>query len=112
MYDENTEAKIVELIEAAAVFAGDNCFTLEHRETTPLDVRKVAVLGIAISKWTQWDGSTIVQVAAEALEDANFHDIAGFFFGLVEAMNAPAVDIDAVCTAMKDATTQVKIAAS
>ena len=112
MYDENTEAKIVELIEAAAVFAGNNCFTRDHRESTPLDARKVEGLGIAISKWTQWEGSTIVQVAAEALEDANFHDLAGFFFALVEAMNAPGVDIEAIAHAVKDAETQIKIAAS
>ena len=110
MYDENTEAKIVELVEAAAVFAGDNCFTREHRESTTIEERKVEGLGKAISKWTRWDGSAIVQVTAEALEDANFHSIAGFFFALVEAMDSPSVDISTISTAMKDAST--KIAAS
>ena len=43
------------------------------------------ILGIAIAHIMQWDGVRIMDVAARALEDANFHDASGQVLAMKDA---------------------------
>ena len=47
--------------EAPKMFKTDTC-----------EVEAAEVLGVWVSQWSEWDGETIIKVALEALEDANF----------------------------------------
>ena len=48
-------------------------FTPEYIASASREELRVKAMGILVSKWTQWDGFTAMDIAAEALEDANYH---------------------------------------
>ncbi|MBI5357038.1 hypothetical protein HZB78_05540 [Candidatus Collierbacteria bacterium] len=49
------------------------CFVPEYRDK----VTDAECLGLAVSKFFEWDGIAISKTAIEALGDANFHTLAG-----------------------------------
>jgi hypothetical protein len=57
-----------------ALEQSNESFKKEYIASTDEDQLKEEGLGILISKWAEWDGSTIMRVFRSALEDSNFHD--------------------------------------
>jgi Fe-S cluster assembly ATPase SufC len=63
-------------------------FTEEYIARTPLEERKELGLGMAVSRWTQWDGLMVLRVFHAALEDANFHAEAAHVQAMIDKLNA------------------------
>ena len=62
-------------IEAIAMKAAiEECFTEKYKRETNLEKRKMEGLGICISQYCEWDGLSIMQIFASALDDSNFHE--------------------------------------
>ena len=66
---ENTEA-VRHLNDAASTSRRDS-FIEEYWPT----ITDADALGVAISKWAEWDGNKIAEAFFSALEDANFHSV-------------------------------------
>lgn len=64
---EKTEA-IYHLGQAAKASLIESFLPEYQDQITPADA-----LGVAISKWAEWDGDTIAEAFFSALEDANYH---------------------------------------
>tara|TARA_S200002703_G_C3780420_1_gene240456 strand:+ start:679 stop:963 length:285 start_codon:yes stop_codon:yes gene_type:complete len=46
------------------------CNKLDHHK----NLNKNQILGILISKYLEWEGDSIMEVASSAFEDSNYHD--------------------------------------
>lgn len=66
---------------SVAIEEGRKCFMPDFQ----LAQTDETCLGMALSHFFQWDGVRIMDTAAEALEDANFHNEAAMLRGLVES---------------------------
>lgn len=77
-----------EMIENAAVQAAGQFFTDDYVNNSTIEERKVEGLGIAISIWADWTGLTIMEVFANALEDANYHKQCEIVRGWIEKEKA------------------------
>jgi hypothetical protein len=63
----------IELIEQSCIEESKTCFTKEYQQTCPPGQLKEEGLGNVISKWADFDGTSIMRVFQSALENANFH---------------------------------------
>ena len=63
----NVETKITPLLKEVVEIIASECFVDGYEATTE------ECLGLAVSKYLEWNGVEIMEVASEALEDANFH---------------------------------------
>ncbi len=62
-------SEATELLTKAAAASLEETFLPEYRsEITPADA-----LGVAISKWAEWEGDKIAEAFFSALEDSNYH---------------------------------------
>lgn len=66
---ENTEA--VRHLNAAAAASRRDSFIEESQPT----ISDPDALGVAVSKWAEWDGNQIAETFFSALEDANYHAV-------------------------------------
>ena len=64
---ENTQA--VRFLNSAAKSSRRDSFIEEYWPT----ITDADALGVAISKWAEWDGNKIAEAFFSALEDSNFH---------------------------------------
>jgi hypothetical protein len=64
-------------LQAVAEHMATECFTPEYVQNHPQENREIEGLGIALVRWSQWDGLKLMHVFMEALTDANFHTEAG-----------------------------------
>lgn len=78
--------ELAKRIEATAAAAAKECFDKDY--DAPTCQKKEEGLGIAISRWAEWDGLSIMRVFRSALEDANFHDEAGLVFEMLKKASA------------------------
>jgi len=65
-------------VERASHFV--DWYKAEHTFSEQLE----RAIGTELAKWTCWNGMSILRIAAEALEDANYHTMACVLFDLVE----------------------------
>ena len=73
MWEEQDDQKVVELVQEVASFMATRAFASHYDDPETRTEREEEGLGIAVSKWTQWDGAKIMRVFFAALKDANFH---------------------------------------
>jgi len=71
---ENTEAYIKEHLTPIIAYCKSVIFTPEAQKSGKITDEQV--LGIIVSKFCEWDGDKIIDVASYALEDSNFDDLA------------------------------------
>ena len=76
----------IKMAVQSAAHLAHNVFTDECQSTQDVEWLDVEGLGIAISKWSEWDGVKVMRVFRAALEDANYNTEAA----LVEDMIARA----------------------
>ena len=62
-------SKATDLITKAAHASLEESFIPEFQH----DITQADALGVAISKWAEWEGDTIVEAFFSALEDSNYH---------------------------------------
>ena len=43
----------------------------------PSQASDAEALGLLVAEWADWDGATIIEALSAALEDANYHTLAG-----------------------------------
>ena len=74
-------------IEEVAMYAAGEYFTPEFVAREPIESRKIEGLGIALSKYTNYDGVEILRIAAAALEDCNYHAECETLLAMVEELS-------------------------
>lgn len=73
MPEIKTEAEALDLLTQIADFFYKTCILPDYQQPTSTDTRDEG-MGYALSKWTRWTGDRILNVAAHAADDANFHN--------------------------------------
>ena len=73
---EMTREQALETLDQVAEVFAETSFTDEYKKEASLEQRKIEGMGIAISNWTEWD-SRVVTICFGALENSNFHALAG-----------------------------------
>ena len=68
--NQSTDAMIDQVLPVLLEAIKKKSFADDHHATDE------EALALVVSKFTKWDGDKILTVASEALEDANFHDLA------------------------------------
>jgi hypothetical protein len=71
---DSTEAYIDKTLKPIIAYCKDKMFTEEAKKAGK--IKDEDVLGKIVSKFCRWDGDKIITVAASALEDANYSDLA------------------------------------
>jgi hypothetical protein len=72
------QTMIIPLLKQVVETIAAECFTDGYRASVE------ECLGLALSKYLEWDGVKLMQVASFALEDANYHTEAGLMHSLAE----------------------------
>lgn len=78
--------EITAAITAIANFKAEHSFTEEGIQNIPLTDRKKNGLGIALAKYTDYDGKELMEILGYALEDANYHNEAATIRTMLEKM--------------------------
>tara|TARA_R110000868_G_scaffold14375_1_gene66717 strand:- start:743 stop:1021 length:279 start_codon:yes stop_codon:yes gene_type:complete len=68
--NQSTDQMIAAVLPTLLNAIKEKAFVKGHKATD------AEALGLVVSKFTQWDAGSILAVASEALEDANFDDLA------------------------------------
>ncbi len=65
----NEEHQLTEILDGMI----PDSFVPSYLEQTDQETLREEMLGILISRWTEWSGCQILRITAGALEDSNFH---------------------------------------
>ncbi|MCH1613516.1 MAG: hypothetical protein L7S72_09510 [Flavobacteriales bacterium] len=68
--NDSTDAMIQQVLPTLLTAIKSKAFVKDYEASDE------EALALIVSKFTKWDGDKILTVASEALEDANFHDLA------------------------------------
>lgn len=68
--NQSTDQMIAAVLPTLLNAIKEKAFVKGHKATD------AEALGLVVSKFTQWDAGSILAVTSEALEDANFDDLA------------------------------------
>lgn len=68
--DQSTDEMIAAVLPTLLTAIKEKAFVKGYKATD------AEALGLVVSKYSQWDAGSILAVTSEALEDANFDDLA------------------------------------